>query len=307
MMKKVLIMVFSSIVLAGCPEFFEALGSQTCTITATAGENGTIQPSGTVIVSNGGDQTFTFAPAAGYTVDTLTIDGIALASAGSSYTFRDVADDHAIDVSFRQTGAGWSRTYGHGETYAEYHAYGICAADDGGYVIAAQNTYNGAGQYDFWIMKIDPEGAVVWERGFGGERDDEPNVIRQTSDGGFIVAGASNSFRTGASGSDAWAIKLTASGGVEWQRSYGGAGYDAFFDLRETFGIMGLSTGFVLCGYTTSFGSGGRDAWIMTVDTSGAATAEKALGGAGDEYGRFRIPSRAGSHHPVGVSVARRS
>ncbi len=295
MKKKLLILAVLPLALAGCPEFFETLESQTCTITATAGPNGTIQPSGNVIVANGGDQTFTFAPAAGYAVDTVTVDGAALASAGATYAFQDVAADHAISVTFRQAGAGWSRTYGHGEMYAEYHAYGMCAAGDGGYVIAAQNTYNGAGQYDFWVMKIDSEGAVVWERGFGGERDDEPDVIRQTGDGGFIVAGSSSSFRTGASGSDAWVIKLTASGGVEWQRSYGGTGYDAFHDVQETFGIMGASTGYILCGYTTSFGSGGRDAWIVAVDTSGAVTEQKALGGAGDEYGRsIQITSDGG-------------
>lgn len=192
------------------------------------------------------------------------------------------------DQSEEEPASAWSKTYGHGETYTEYHAYGFDAVTGGGYVFAAQNVYNGAGGYDVWVVRLDPDGGLVWEQGFGGAQEEEAFAVRQVSDGGFIVVGESWSFRTGGSNCDAWVLKLDEDGGVEWQRSYGDTGVDVFHDVQET------ATGFLLCGNTTSFGSGGYDLWLVEIDGSGGVLYEARLGGSQNEFGRAAVPTPDG-------------
>jgi len=144
------------------------------------------------------------------------------------------------------------------------------------------------------IRHIDSEGNVAWETGFGGTSEDHPHVVRQAGDGGFIVAGYSYSFHTGSSYCDVWVIKLTSFGVIDWQYTYGGTSYDIAYDLKESFNDQGDSTGFLLCGYTSSFGAGGRDIWIVKLDNSGTIVQEIALGGTGDEYGRSVVPTPDG-------------
>ena len=275
---------------------------QTFTITATAGENGTIDPSGDTTVSYGSDQVYTFAPADGYQVDTVTVDGQATEVTGNNYTFMNVVDDHTIDVTFSVyvEETVWSKTYGHADWYCEYHTFGLDVTDDGGYVFAAENQYNAsdAWEVDFWVVRLDSDGSILWERGFGGMDsmgdNDYPEVVRQTSDGGFIVAGYSYSFHTGSSYCDVWVIKLTSSGVIEWQYTYGGTSYDIAYDLKESFNDQGDSTGFLLCGYTRSFGASGRDVWLVKLDNAGTVVQEITLGSAGDEYGRAVAPTPDG-------------
>ena len=78
----------------------------------------------------------------------------------------------------------------------------------------------GAGGSDLWILKLDRSGNVVWQKTYGGEKNDYASSIRQTTDKGYIVAGCTYSF--GAGGSDLWILKLDRSGNVVWQKTYGG-------------------------------------------------------------------------------------
>jgi len=204
------------------------------------------------------------------------------------------------EVTVTVTGGAWSRTYGHGDTFAEYHAYGLDATDDGGLVFSSQSTFNGAGGYDNWVVRLDTEGSVLWEKGFGGSSEEEPEAVIQTSDGGFIVAGESYSFRTGDRYCDVWLIKLTGSGAVDWQHTYGGANYDMLSDIRETFDGMGVSTGYILTGHTQSFGAGGYDMWVVKLDTQGAVEWQKTYGGSLNEFGRSAQPAPDGGFVVVG-------
>ncbi len=274
---------------------------KTFTITASSGENGTIGPSGNTTVTYGSDQVYTFTPAEGYEVDTVTVDGETTTVTGNTYTFMDVTDNHTISVTFKVLvkETAWSKTYGHADWYTEYHTYGLDITDDGGYVFAAQNSYNLTEEYgyDYWVVRLGADGNIIWEQGIGSMEstaDDQPEVVRQTSDGGFIVAGDSFSFHTGSSYCDAWVVKLSSSGTIEWQYTYGGTNYDVAYDLKETFNDQGDSTGYLLSGYTRSFGAGGRDVWLVKLDTSGAVVQEVALGGTGDEYGRAFAPTPDG-------------
>ena len=80
---------------------YEAIPVTGYTITATAGANGSITPSGAVGVAAGGSQTFTISPSSGYVIDTLKVDGLEV-TATTSYTFSDVKANHTIEVTFKQ-------------------------------------------------------------------------------------------------------------------------------------------------------------------------------------------------------------
>ena len=182
--------------------------------------------------------------------------------------------------------SGWSKTYGHGDTYYEEASRSIHKTEDGGYIFTAVNSKDGYGSDDFWVVKLHEDGAIQWQKGFGGASIDAPKWVQQTSGGGYIVTGYSYSYRTGSQYCDVWVLKLNSSGTIEWQKTYGGTGYDIPNELRETFDNQGNSTGYVLVGWTTSFGAWGYDIWVLHLSSAGAITWEKTYGGTDDEFGR---------------------
>ncbi len=134
---------------------------------------------------------------------------------------------------------------------------------------------------DMWIVRVDSQGNQLWARSFGGSNEDEAQVARQTADGGFLVAGSSNSAeRSGTKespyygpsglplyqGSDIWVVRLDANGNKLWDKSYGGTGRERVFDCQPT-----AHSGFVLAGYSKSPPSGnktapqdmGNDYWVV--------------------------------------------
>jgi hypothetical protein len=96
----------------------------------------------------------------------------------------------------------WSRTFG---GVNNDMAYSILQTTDGGFVAAGETESFGAGEYDFWMIKMNAEGDSLWSRTFGGSNDDRCYSIQQTSDGGFILAGETVSFGSGSS--DFWLVK----------------------------------------------------------------------------------------------------
>ncbi len=119
----------------------------------------------------------------------------------------------------------------------------------------------GAGDSDAWVIKLDANGNVQWQKTYGGKGDDYAYSIQQTSDGGYIVAGKTLSFGTG--DSDAWVIKLDAKGNVQWQKTYGGEYDDFVHSIQQT-----SDGGYIVAGYTLSFGAG-NDAWVIKLDAKG--------------------------------------
>ena len=93
---------------------------------------------------------------------------------------------------------------------------------DGGYVVAGWTTSFEAGGEDFWVLKLAGDGTIQWQKTYGGASSDEALSIQQTADGGYVVAGFTNSF--GAEEGDFWVLKLRGNGTIQWQKTYGGAG-----------------------------------------------------------------------------------
>jgi hypothetical protein len=103
----------------------------------------------------------------------------------------------------------WQKTYG--GTGTEY-AGSIRQTADGGYIVAGRTNSFGAGDFDFWVLKINYDGALVWQKTYGGTGYDVAESIQQTNDGGYIVIGETSS--AGAGGDDFWVLKLNSAGTI---------------------------------------------------------------------------------------------
>ncbi len=153
----------------------------------------------------------------------------------------------------------WSKTVGGSGGDV---ANDITMTSDSGYVIVGYTTSFGAGGNDVYVVKIDSSGNLQWTKVIGGSGDDVGYSIRQTRDGGYIIGGYTNSF--GAGNYDMYAIKLDNQGNLQWTRTIGGNGDD------RAYGVVELSRGgYGLAGYTSSFGSGGVDMYLVTLNSSG--------------------------------------
>jgi hypothetical protein len=167
---------------------------------------------------------------------------------------------------------------------------------DGGYIVAGSALSNNGdvpGNYggtDWWIVKLDVTGTVEWSRHYGGSSIEQPNSIRQTSDGGYIAAGSTRSNDFDVSGnqglSDYWVVKLSAAGDIQWQRTYGGSAVDVAFDIEEI-----AEGGYVVVGEArsndgdVSFNNGFTDCWLIKISSTGDLLWERSYGGSSGETG----------------------
>ena len=164
----------------------------------------------------------------------------------------------------RQPGAGlqrfaWARSYG---GVRNDEAWTVQPTSDGGYVIGVYTWSFAAGDDDYWVLKLGEDGTVLWQRSYGGQDEDAADLIYETSDGGYVVAGFTASYGAGAM--DMWLLKLGADGSVQWQKSYGGHGEDEAVGIEQT-----SDGGYVMAGETTSYGAGNWDVWILKLRANG--------------------------------------
>ncbi|MFC1972623.1 hypothetical protein ACFLVE_04395 [Chloroflexota bacterium] len=169
----------------------------------------------------------------------------------------------------------WAKTYG--GIPAEEHADSVQQTSDGGYIVSGRTESFGAGDMDFWVLKLTSGSSIEWQKAYGGINDDHTHSMQQTSDGGYIVVGCTESF--GAGDNDAWILKLNAQGTVEWQKTYGGTNYDWAMSVQQT-----VDGGYILAGGTESFGAGYEDAWILKLNSQGTIVWQKTYGGTSDDW-----------------------
>ncbi len=170
--------------------------------------------------------------------------------------------DHAGAVSW------WARTIaGPGENSLG----SIQRTADGGCVMTG---YTQSPNYDAWCVKLDSSGNISWQKTYGGINTDTGVIVYPTADGSYMLAGNTESF--GAGGGDIWCLKLDPSGNISWQKTYGGINDDYLMAVHAT-----PDGGWLLVGWTYSFGAGGRDGWCVKIDASGNISWQKAYGGAG--------------------------
>jgi predicted secreted protein len=119
--------------------------------------------------------------------------------------------------------------------------------------------------------------SVLWTHSFGGKQTDRAYCVIQTDDGGYALAGSTNSFGVG--GADLWIVKTDSSGNMDWNKTYGGPNDEIASAIMQT-----EDGGFVIAGMTSSFGAGGFDYWLVKTDSQGNMQWNKTYGGAQDDF-----------------------
>jgi ribosomal protein S11 len=211
-----------------------------------------------------------------------TYGGIASGWASSVQQTSDggyiVADCASGDIFLIKTDANgniiWAKTYG-GIGYDD--AYSVQQTSDGGYIVAGITWSFGAGSADIFLIKTDANGNIIWAKTYGGIGYDDAYSVQQTSDGGYIVVGTTRSF--GAGSYDIFLIKTDANGNIIWAKTYGGTDRDGASSVQQT-----SDGGYIVAGYTESFGAGYSDAFLIKTDANGNIIWAKTYGGTYGDY-----------------------
>ena len=186
---------------------------------------------------------------------------------------------------------------------------------DGGYLLVGDSNSSAGGEKsdgtrggkDYWAIKIDANGSKLWDKRFGGSGEDLCKSVVTTSDGGFLLAGSSNSGGDGdknepSRGSwDYWAVKIDSNGSKVWDKRFGGSSVDQCFDCT-----IDENGNFLLAGYSNSGASGDRsegsrgdgDYWIVKINNDGEKIWDKRFGGNGGDH-CFAIKNTEDGNHLV--------
>lgn len=156
----------------------------------------------------------------------------------------------------------WNKTYGASNSIEQF--YSVQQTYDGGYVAVGYSNSSLLDD-DFWLIKVSPDGSLLWSQTFGGLDDDWGYSVQQTSDGGYVIAGST--YSSGDSSPDYLVVKTDNNGNEEWRQTYGTDDTDQAQAIHET-----KDGGFVVAGYTYYYGGGiSTDGWLVKItgDTDG--------------------------------------
>lgn len=174
--------------------------------------------------------------------------------------------------------------------------------NDDGYILSGYS-YSGNdgdktepswGQSDYWVIKIDSLGGKQWDKRFGGTANEWLTSQEQTSDGGYILGGYSNSDSSGDktqpswfNSIDYWIVKIDSLGNKQWDKRFGGKSYEQLYTVQQT-----TDGGFILGGISKSAGNGDKvqgtrgrtDYWVVKTDSLGVKQWDRRFGGTSFEY-----------------------
>lgn len=247
------------------------------------------------INGNGQDDHRTFAVAndGGYLIGALSSSGVGYDKtepSRGSYDFWLIKTDMLGNVV-------WDKTLG-GTSYDNVSAF--INTPDGGYLVAgwSESGANGdktegkKGLSDYWVLKLDAARNIVWQNTIGSNATDDLYAADVTADGGYILAGYSNSNASAdksenSIGSfDYWVVKLNASGNIVWENTIGGSGEDRCYAMTKCLDGGYLLGGFSYSGVSgdkTAINYGSSDFWIVKIDDAGNVIWDRSYGGDGFE------------------------
>src|ERR1043165_7962912 len=251
--------------------------------------------------------------------DGFILGGVSLSDSGWDKTQRTRgAGDYWMVKTDRYGNKLWDKRFGGtgNEVFSS-----LCQTNDGGYLLGGYSvsniggdntqdnwdTFNGSA--DYWIVKTDSAGNKQWDKRFGGISRDCLNALQQTTDGGYILGGYSESDSSGDKTQqsrgwvDYWIVKTDAAGNQQWDKRFGGTNDDVLYSLQQT-----TDRGYILAGISRSGPGGDKtapfldtgldkgDFWLVKVDSAGTKQWDKKLGGTNeeDEFGKVRQTSDGG-------------
>jgi len=153
----------------------------------------------------------------------------------------------------------------------------ILQTAEGGYILLGGTVSKGAGKGDIWLIKLDTNGKIQWDKTFGGPDGESTGSVQLTSDGGYIIAGGTSS--KGSGQMDIWVIKIDSKGKILWDKTFGGRKHDTGTSIRQT-----ADGAYIIAGNTTSKGSGQMDIWVIKIDSKGKILWDKTFGGRKSEW-----------------------
>ena len=187
-----------------------------------------------------------------------------------------VSDGAAGDVLLLRTDEQgdtlWMRTFGGADLDIGYEGH---QTSDGGYIITGLAGHDYVSEGDAYLVRTDAGGNILWERTYGYGYD-VGNSVRQTTDGGFVVAGFTNANTAGEY--DFYVIRVAPNGDTLWTRTYGG------IQDEHAQSIDVVSDDYLIAGWTESYGSGSTDIYIMRIDDDGDTLWTVAWGQAESEH-----------------------
>jgi WD40 repeat protein len=212
-----------------------------------------------------------------------TPDGGCLAAGWTSSTLRGATAAWIVRLD-KDGQVLWQQAYGDGVRRAAI-ATSVVLAEDGGLIVGGLTYAGPDGDRDILIFRTDAQGDVAWDLVLGGVGYDAARTVKDTSDHGFVVLGRTEAYGAGAG--DAWVLKLSQAGEVQWQCAYGGSLSDDANAILET-----RDGGFLIAGWSESFGAGGSDAWVVSLDSAGNVLWQKTYGGEGNDriWGMLEMP-----------------
>jgi hypothetical protein len=187
----------------------------------------------------------------------------------------------------------WDKTFG--GNYND-HGTSILPLSDGSFIFtASSNSTSGdvmsnQGFSDYWVVKINSIGNIIWSKSYGGSSYDYAHEIIQLNDGNFLVTGKSESMNGDVVGNhgdyDAFVIKLNTSGNIIWKKCFGGTLDDRLLSVKQTNnGRIFLVGGSNSSDGNLTFNHGGFDVWVLEINTNGDIIDQRTFGGEGDDVG----------------------
>ncbi|MHA1686178.1 MAG: hypothetical protein ACTSYD_07165 [Candidatus Heimdallarchaeaceae archaeon] len=187
----------------------------------------------------------------------------------------------------------WDKTFG---GTGNEEGYAVTEASDGGYILVGYTAPYGQNDRYIYLIKTDNNGNKQWEQTFGGTDIQAKGLsVYRTSDGGYIITGSI--YISSKGDSDLWLIKTDAEGNEMWNKTFGGNNGEAGNSVIQT-----SDGGYIITGYTYSYGAGQEDLWIIKTDAEGNETWSQTYGGAKWDCGTCVIQTADGSYVISGVT-----
>jgi hypothetical protein len=234
-----------------------------------------------------------------------TIDG-GFIIAGSTSSFGVASYDVFLIKTDGIGNIQWAKTYGGADWD---FAYSVQQTIDGGFIVAGETSSFGAGNDDFFLIKLDENGNIQWAKTYGGKADDKATSVQQTTEGGFILAGITYSFgiwsviELSEGFWDILLVKTDTTGNVQWAKTYGTASFESAFSIQQT-----IDKGFVISGSAYTFKSGSSkgdwDFLLIKIDSIGNIQWAKTYGGTSYDQARSVQQTSDGGYILAGITYS---